>query len=64
MSTMPENVFTLPELHNRTRVFRDRVRAGEILAGMLDRYRGTDTIVLGIPAGGVPVAAVVARALQ
>jgi putative phosphoribosyl transferase len=34
------------------------------LAGALGRYRGKDTLVLGIPRGGVPVAAEVARRLD
>lgn len=53
----------LPTLHNRLRVFRDRAHAAEALATMLAGYRGSNAIVLGIPAGGVPVAAGVARAL-
>jgi len=53
----------LPALHNRLRVFRDRAHAAEVLAQMLVGYRAGGAIVLGIPAGGVPVAAEVARAL-
>lgn len=45
------------------RLFRDRVDAGEQLAEVLDTYAGGDTLVLGLPRGGVPVAAEVARAL-
>jgi predicted phosphoribosyltransferase len=45
--------------------FADRVEAGQELAGHLQRYAGrSDVIVLGLPRGGVPVAAVVARALD
>ncbi len=43
------------------RAFRDRVQAGTLLAARLDRYRGQDVLVLGIPRGGVPVAAEIAR---
>jgi uncharacterized protein (DUF2267 family) len=40
------------------RLFRDRRDAGAALAGLLDRYRGRpDVMVLGLPRGGVPVAA-------
>ena len=52
-----------PNLHDQVGVFRDREHAGEILAEMLAEYRGTDALVLGIPAGGVPVGAVIARQL-
>ncbi|MDH3513529.1 MAG: phosphoribosyltransferase family protein [Gammaproteobacteria bacterium] len=50
-------------MRNRGRVFRDRTQAGTVLAGMLEHLRGTDTLVLGIPAGGVPVAAEIAKQL-
>jgi putative phosphoribosyl transferase len=45
--------------------FRDRRHAGELLAGALvDDYGGRhDVVVLGLPRGGVPVAAEVARRL-
>jgi predicted phosphoribosyltransferase len=44
-------------------VFRNRHDAGERLAVALLRYRAADTLVLGIPRGGVPVAAGIASAL-
>ena len=44
-------------------VFRNRQEAGERLATTLRRLRGQDVVVLGLPRGGVPVAAVVAREL-
>jgi len=59
-----ENVVDIPELRDRVNVFRDRAHAGEVLAGILDSYRNSDAIVLGIPAGGVPVAAVIAEHLD
>jgi predicted phosphoribosyltransferase len=64
---MPDSasrVFDLPEMRNRGRVFRDRTQAGEVVAGMLERHRGTDTLVLAIPAGGAPVAAEIATHLD
>lgn len=44
-------------------LFADRRAAGRELAGALERWRGTDAVVLGIPRGGVVVAAAVAEAL-
>jgi len=57
-------IHDLPEMRDRKRVFRDRVHAGEVLAGMLESYRFSDGIVFGIPAGGVPVGTVVASKLE
>ncbi len=45
--------------------FRDRVHAGQYLAERLPRYaRAADAVVLGLPRGGVVVAAEVARNLR
>ena len=41
--------------------FTDRVDAGRRLAERLGHLRGEDVVVLGLPRGGVPVAAEVAR---
>ncbi|MEW6268033.1 MAG: phosphoribosyltransferase family protein [Thermodesulfobacteriota bacterium] len=45
-------------------LFEDRRDAGVALARSLARHRGENVLVLGIPRGGVPVAAEVARALE
>jgi putative phosphoribosyl transferase len=43
--------------------FRDRAEAGRELGAVAQHLAGPDTIVLGLPRGGIPVAAEVARAL-
>jgi predicted phosphoribosyltransferase len=52
------------ELRNRVQVFRDRGHAGEVVAGMVGELRGSEATVLAVPAGGLPVAAAVASALD
>jgi putative phosphoribosyl transferase len=44
--------------------FADRRAAGRALAAQLERFRGEHPVVVGIPRGGVPVAAEVAGALD
>jgi predicted phosphoribosyltransferase len=44
-------------------LFRDRIDAGGQLAERLEEFRDRDTIILGVPRGGVPVAAEIARQL-
>ena len=44
--------------------FRDRKDAGQQLADLLRPVDGPDVVVLGLPRGGVPVAAEVAQALS
>jgi len=53
-----------PMRRDRTRVFRDRTEAGATLADLLAKNGITHGRVIGIPAGGVPVAAVVAEKLS
>ena len=53
-----------PRLRDRRFIFEDRTHAGRLLADKLRAYQDTDAYVLGIPAGGVPVAAVISEQLQ
>jgi len=65
MALLPtKNVVELPELRDRIAVFLDRDHGGEILAKMLKDHTGGDAIVMAIPAGGVPVAKVMAERLN
>jgi putative phosphoribosyl transferase len=43
--------------------FHDRTDAGKQLAGQLERFRGSEAVVLGVPSGGVVVATEVAKEL-
>ena len=61
---LEDNFFDVPELRNQTAVFGSREHAGEILSEMLMQYKNTEAVVFAIPAGGVPVGAVVAANLQ
>jgi putative phosphoribosyl transferase len=51
-------------LRDRVYVFKDRATAGRLLADRLLGYQGQEVRLFAIPAGGVPVAAEVARALK
>jgi putative phosphoribosyl transferase len=53
-----------PTLHNLTDIFEDRTDAGKMLAAELMGYRGTDSIVLAIPSGGVPVGLEIAETVD
>jgi predicted phosphoribosyltransferase len=45
-------------------VFQNREQAGEMLAKLLEKYRGNDAVILALPRGGVAVGKVVAQKLN
>jgi len=59
MSSLIEDRF----LRDKVSVFEDRKEAGRLLAQKLSGYKDVHGIVLGIPSGGVPVAAEIAKVL-
>jgi putative phosphoribosyl transferase len=59
----PQNVIDRQKWRDREHIFEDRAEAGRALAEMMNVLRGTDALVLGVPAGGVPVAAPLAEEL-
>ena len=61
---LPHGVYELSQYKEQTRVFRDRHHAGDVLARMLHPYQQEIHMVLGIPAGGVPVGAVIVKTLH
>jgi len=61
---LDRNVVEMSKLRDLSGVFYDRQQAGLVLSKMLISYMGTDAVVFGIPAGGVPVAAPIARELE
>jgi putative phosphoribosyl transferase len=57
-------IFEDPALRNRTYIFKDRTDAGRLLAKRISPFVTPDSLVLAIPAGGIPVALEVARELK
>jgi putative phosphoribosyl transferase len=57
-------LFEDQNLRNRGYVFQDRAEAGRLLAEVLSSSVPPDTLVLAVPAGGVPVALEIARKLD
>lgn len=49
-------------LKNKT-MFRDRTEAGTLLAARLEHLKGVPSVVVAIPRGGLPIGAILARAL-
>ena len=45
-------------------ILKDRIEAGLLLSEKLKKYQNSDTIVLAVPRGGVPVGYVIAKSLH
>ncbi len=59
----PGNIHDLEKLREKTGVFADRRDAGRILAELVAQEKLSKPLILAIPAGGIPVAAVLAETL-
>ena len=61
---MTAKIIEEPAFKDRVFIFRDRFEAGKLLADKLREYAGKrNVVVLGIPAGGVPVGAILGKEL-
>jgi predicted phosphoribosyltransferase len=49
---------------DKLHVFKDRIDAGKKLGERLIQYKDTDSLLLAIPSGGVPVASEIAKSLS
>jgi putative phosphoribosyl transferase len=58
------NIIEDKNLHNKSFVFEDRADAGRRLSQFLSEYKGSDSIILAIPSGGVPVGKEIKDALS
>jgi len=61
---MSNTLYDLPRLRQKRGVFGDRKHAGQVLAEMLQEWKGSKALVLAVPSGGVPVAVELAEALD
>jgi predicted phosphoribosyltransferase len=64
MSSFNSIVIEDPLLRNKSHIFMDREHAGQLLVEKLENYITKDTVLLAIPAGGVPVGFVIAKTFQ
>ena len=49
-------------MHNQ--MLKDRIEAGLLLSEKLKKYQNSNSVVLAVPRGGVPVAAIIAKSLH
>jgi putative phosphoribosyl transferase len=61
---MVAEVIEEASLRNKTYIFRDRLEAGDRLARRLEKYRKKESLVLAIPAGGIPIGLKISQHLE
>jgi putative phosphoribosyl transferase len=59
-----EKIYEIENLRGRTGIFEDRYDAGQVLSMLVGRLDLQHPLVLAIPAGGLPVAVPLAKALN
>lgn len=58
-------IFDVERYRERTRIFRDRIQAGLLLSDELSQYKkDPSSIIVAIPAGGVPVGYTISEKLE
>jgi predicted phosphoribosyltransferase len=58
------NLIEEPSYRDKIHIFEDRTDAGRQLAARLIKYKNTNTLVLGIASGGIPVALEIKKSLD
>ena len=61
---MAAEVIEEESFRNKTRVFRNRLEAGDHLARRLEKYRDKQGLVLAIPSGGIPIGLRISQHLE
>ena len=59
-----EKIYEIEKLRDRTGIFADRSEAGQVLSMLVGKLDLQHPLVLAIPAGGLPVAVPLAKALN
>lgn len=59
-----EQILEIEKLRDRTGIFADRFEAGQVLSTLVEKLDLQHPLVLAIPAGGLPIAVPLAKALN
>ena len=60
---MTQNIVEWPRFRDKCYVFKDRLQAGTFLATELEKHVKQNTILLSLPAGGIPVGYAISKRL-